>query len=150
ELLRADAQSGILARARQSLRQSLVPELDAGASRVDPRWSDFWILRNRIRRFTMNGPLLWRAVCRSVFPFFVPGFIDPLLALAPRMRLGALLQAPFLHGGWPDIATIPWQKTGRTVPRGTLWDTMATRIRRPAFPPRSPFYDFNAAFRRSA
>jgi hypothetical protein len=85
-----------------------------------------------------------------VFPFFAPGFLDRLLALPPAMRRDAALQSVFLQSGWPDMARIPWQKTGRAVPRGTLWEALAGRIRKPAFPPRGPFYDFNAAFRRSA
>jgi len=144
DLLLPEARGDLLRRARASLVDSLAPD-PAG----DPRWSDFWVLRHRIRRFTLNGPLLWSAVARSTFPFFAPGFLDRLLAVDPRLRQGSALQADLLWRAWPHMAALPWQRTGRPVPRGRLREALARRLTPPAYPPSGTFFDPNAAFRAS-
>ncbi|MDI1450702.1 asparagine synthase-related protein [Polyangium sp. 6x1] len=145
ELLVPEARGEMLDLARAALAQSLEAEpLD------DPRWSDFWILRHRIRRFTVNGPLLWRSVARSVFPFFAPSFIDRLLAVAPEARLDAALQAPFFWQGFPRMAAIPWQRIGWPVPRGGVMEALLRRVRKPPYPPAQAFFDHDAVFRKSA
>ncbi|TKD09177.1 asparagine synthase-related protein [Polyangium fumosum] len=145
ELLVPEARGEMLDLARASLTKSLEADpLD------DPRWSDFWILRHRIRRFTVNGPLLWRGVARSAFPFFAPGFIDRLLAVAPEARLDAALQASFFWEGFPHMAAIPWQRIGWPVPRGGVVETLVRRLRKPPYPPAAAFFDHDAVFRRSA
>ena len=148
ELLLPDAHRDLTARARASLQESLTDvtaELDA----ADPRWLDFWILRHRIRRFTTNGALLWRPVAESVFPFFAVDFLDRLLALHPRHRVDARLQALFLHRGYPGMARIPWQKTGRPVARPGWRGRIAHYLSLRRLPAKFPFFDFDAAFRRT-
>ncbi len=149
ELLLPDAHRDLTARARAALQQSL-SDVTAELEPTDPRWLDFWILRNRIRRFTTNGALLWRPVAESAFPFFAVDFLDRLLALHPRHRVDARLQALFLHHGYPAMARIPWQKTGRPVARPGWRGRLAHHVSLRRMPPKFPFFDFDAAFRRTA
>lgn len=148
ELLLPDAHRDLTARARASLQQSLT-DVTADLEPTDPRWLDFWILRNRIRRFTTNGALLWRPVADSVFPFFAVDFLRLLLALHPRHRVDARLQAHFLHHGYPAMARIPWQKTGRPVARPGWRGRLAHHLSLRRMPPKFPFFDFEGAFRRT-
>lgn len=147
-LLARSARGEMHARARGSLRASLEQELGGGRG-LDPRWSDFWVLRNRVRRFTLNGPLLWQACARSTFTFFEPRFLERVLAVPPAARAGAAVQAHFLAGGWPDMAAIPWQKTGRPVARPGPLDGVLQRLRRPVYPPGASSHDFDAELRAS-
>lgn len=151
EVLLPEARGEMLRLARRALADSLEPDPGSPAgSEEDPRWSDFWVLKHRIRRFTVNGPLLWQAVSRSAFAFFAPRWIDRLLAVPPQMRMDSALQASFLWQGFPRMAAIPWQKTGRPVLAGGLWDALSRRFRPPAFRPGAPFFDFDASLRASA
>ncbi len=149
KLLLPDARRELTRHARAALEQSLV-DVTSQLTPSDPRWLDFWVLRNRIRRFTTNGALLWRPVAESAFPFFAPQFFDRLLALHPRHRLGAQLQARFLHEAYPAMARIPWQKTGRPVPRPGWLGRLTSHLGARHLPPKRPFFDFDAALRRSA
>jgi asparagine synthetase B (glutamine-hydrolysing) len=148
KLLLPDARRELAKHARAALQLSIADATN-GLTSEDPRWLDFWVLRNRIRRFTTNGALLWRPVGESAFPFFALEFLDRLLALHPRHRLHAQLQAHFLHQGYPAMASIPWQKTGRPVARPGWLGRLAHHLSVRRVPPKYPFFDFDAAFRRT-
>lgn len=147
-LLLPDAQRELAKHARAALQQSLA-DATTGLDPADPRWLDFWVLRNRIRRFTTNGALLWRPLAESAFPFFAPEFFDRVLALHPRHRLNAQLQAHFFHQGYPAMARLAWQKTGRPVARPGWLGRLAQHLSVSHMPPKRPFFDFDAAFRRA-
>lgn len=148
KLLLPDARRELATQARAALQLSIA-DATKGLDSDDPRWLDFWVLRNRIRRFTTNGALLWRPVAESAFPFFTVEFLDRLLALDPRHRVKARLQAHFLHQGYPAMARIPWQKTGRPVARPGWLGGLAHHLSMRRVPPKYPFFDFDAAFRRT-
>lgn len=143
-LLLPSAREDLVERARTSLTESIDP-----AWKDDCRWSDFWILQNRIRRFTTNGAAMVRAVGRPVFPFFAPRFIDRLLAIHPRDRINSALQASFFWRAFPRMAAIPWQKLGWPIPRGGIIERIRRKLSTPPFPPNKTFFDADAVFRAS-
>lgn len=131
--------------ARTSLAESLDP-----AWKEDNRWSDFWALQNRVRRFTVNGAAIVRSVGRPVYPFFAPRFIDRLLAIPPENRIDGALQAAFFWRGFPRMAAIPWQKIGWPVPRGGLIERIRRKITAPPYPPNASFFEPELVFRTSS
>jgi asparagine synthetase B (glutamine-hydrolysing) len=151
ELMLPEARGALTHLAHASLAESVA---DAGYNETDPRASDFWVLRHRIRRFTVNGALLWQSVARNVYPFFEPRFVDRLLGVHPDLRRNAALQLRFFQRGYPALARIPWQKTGRPLPEGGLSGVLRRareRLlrKRPAYPPGGSFYSFDEAFKAS-
>jgi asparagine synthase (glutamine-hydrolysing) len=151
ELMLPEARGELTRLAHASLTESVS---EATCGDADPRASDFWVLRHRIRRFTVNGALLWQSVARNVYPFFEPRFIDLLLGVHPDLRRNAALQLRFFQRGYPALARIPWQKTGRPLPRAGLAGALHAALerltrKRPAYPPGGAFYSFDEALMAS-
>ncbi len=142
------ARNEIWRRARDALLTSLDCTTE-GSRAEDPRWFDFWVLRNRTRRFINNGPLLWRACARSAFAFLVPKLADQLLSMHPRARQGGRLQRLVFQAGWPEMASIPWQKNGRPLRRPGLFGAVLHALTPPAYPKGRAFFSFDTAFQKS-
>ena len=148
-LLVPHARSEVAALARAALGESL-DVATAGCKDDDPRWFDFWVLENRTRRFINNGPLLWQARTRSTFAFLVPDLVDRLLALHPRERARGRLQHLIFREAWPELAAIPWQKTGRPLGQGGFKDRVAQLVTRAPYEKGRGFFDFDVALASSA
>lgn len=145
-LLAPEARDELVRTAWASLAASLS---DGTCDQGDPRWNDFWVLRHRVRRFTLDGSILWAARLRNVFAFFEPRWIEALYAVPPEARKDAAVQAAFLREGWPAMADIPWQRTGPPVRRPGLRGQLGRLRGTPDHPPRGSLFDFDAAFAHS-
>lgn len=135
-------------RARESLGASLDAATE-GIANDDPRWFDFWVLRNRTRRFINNGPLLWNGCARSVYVFFDPALVDLLLSMHPTLRQGGRLQRQVFNAAWPELADIPWQKSGRALRRPGWLRGVVHALTPRAYPGGRPFFVWSTALQRS-
>lgn len=82
------------------------------------RHSDYYMLENRLRRFTGAGLHLAQSSVEQRRPFFDPRLVDFAYGLPDDVRRRSRLYKRALLRQYPDFfRTIPWQKTGVTIRR---------------------------------
>lgn len=91
---------------------------------------DFYMLQNRIRRFTYGGTKHWATVVEQRKPFYDNKLIDFVYSLPDRTRYRGHIYKTMLLRTFPDLyRNIPWQNTG--VPIGwPQWTGRASQISR--------------------
>ena len=96
---------------------ALAEQLHAVVSRYNSL-DAFW-LQNRVRRFTLNGPLCFEAALLDRKPTYDNRLIEFCLALPQELRYQGRIYHRMLLHCFPDYyRSIPWQKTGLPITAG--------------------------------
>ena len=99
--------------------------IDDALSYIRGPRSDCYFLSQRVRRFTLNGPLAIAPYCEMVYPSMSMPLLELFLGgLTNAQRAGAKFYTRFLVSRYPKFFRgVPWQKTGRA-----LAESLPTRI----------------------
>jgi len=105
----------------------LMPAVEASSR---DRKTDYFYLRNRIRRFTALGPALLEGTTVDRKPFIDRALLDFVYSLPDALRLHGKLYRTMLLYAFPELyRSIPWQKTGVPLgwPSGVRWVVSTAR-----------------------
>jgi asparagine synthase (glutamine-hydrolysing) len=72
----------------------------------------YWAIRQSNRRYVLEGQRLLRSQVIVRMPFYDNDFFDFMLAVPSGLRLGGSLYAQAFSTASPELAKIPWTKTG--------------------------------------
>ena len=115
--------------ARQALDAAIAkqPEVDVPAQRV---WQLF--LTERLHRETALSMHKFWCFCRVRLPYLDPQFVDAVMELAPRDKIGAGLQCEILRAYRPEFLVVPNSNTGARPDAGE-WAAAFARLRLRAY-----------------
>ena len=115
--------------ARQALDAAIAkqPEVDVPAQRV---WQLF--LTERLHRETALSMHKFWCFCRVRLPYLDPQFVDAVMELAPRDKIGAGLQCEILRAYRPEFLVVANSNTGAR-PDASEWATAFARLRLRAY-----------------
>jgi asparagine synthetase B (glutamine-hydrolysing) len=77
--------------------------------------SQYYCFVQRVRRYTVGMALINRYNIETIFPFYDYDFFDFVLKLPEIMRRNRKLHKELLLNRFPNLASIPWEKTGLPV-----------------------------------
>lgn len=75
-------------------------------------------LENRSNRYSVAMPNVQRQFVEYGFPGLEYDFVDFCLRIPPELKKGAALYREMLHRRFPEVAEVPWAKTGRPLSAG--------------------------------
>jgi len=99
--------------------------VEAIPDRTGPDVADVWDVVHRQRRFTFSAPKVDRCRFEVLSPLVDNDILDLVLGLPEEARKNQLAYRHALVTGFPEIRSVPWTDTGRTVkvhPLGILAD----------------------------
>jgi len=73
--------------------------------------SDYFFLRNHVRRFTILGSVIGRNKAEEAMPTFDNEFIEVMSKIPPELRFNYHIYRKFLMKLAPELAAIPYQRT---------------------------------------
>jgi len=104
-----------------------------------PLAHNLWDMTVRQRRFTFSSPAVDRYVVEQVTPFTDNDVVDLMLSLPVRHLFGQRVYKRMILQTFPEIAGVPWAKTGHRLSTSLVVDMavqarlyVAKRIRRTA------------------
>ncbi|MBC2695467.1 MAG: hypothetical protein HF982_09375 [Desulfobacteraceae bacterium] len=77
--------------------------------------SQYYCFITRVRRYTVGVSLINRYSLDTQFPFYDNDFFDFVLQLRPDFRKDRYMHKVLLMKKFPELAAIPWEKTGLPV-----------------------------------
>jgi asparagine synthase (glutamine-hydrolysing) len=95
-------------RARQSLKDSLADCAAAYPADAMAHWYQY----NRLRRFLYGSELIKKPFVENRCPFMDKAVIEAVLELSPWQRFHEQAYCRALRVHFPNVASIPWEKTG--------------------------------------
>jgi hypothetical protein len=114
-----------------TLKESLTEAARRALAQAGALASDYYLLTNRLRKYTFGYCLanLRHLPCR--FPYVTRPLIDHCLRLPPEQRREHTLYRRIYSELYPELARIPWAKTGLpldryAVPRTPRWQLLAS------------------------
>lgn len=103
----------------ESIDEELRKIDEANISNLIHRFS----LANRSNRYSVALPNVQRQLVEYGFPGLDYDLTDFFLRVPPRYKKGAALYRAILHRKFPDVAAVPWAKTGKPLTAGkNLYD----------------------------
>ena len=102
-----------------------VPDLTDADMRIKAFKTDQWSAR-----WTIPGTCAYRAALPLALPFYDNRMVDFFLTVPTEVVSGRRLQVEYLRRYHPDLASIPWEATGRSLfaPTGSPATQMARRV----------------------
>jgi hypothetical protein len=122
----ADIDADSLAQmAGEAAHRSLFPQVRAGLAReaaeairrAGPRASDYFLMNHRIRKYTFAYGLAHLRLLPGRFPFVTTRLFEHCLRLPIELRLEHTLYRRIYCELFPDLARIPWVRTGLPLDR---------------------------------
>jgi hypothetical protein len=113
------------------------------------RLADFIQIRNRATRFNVYGSIVLRDRLQYILPFLDDDLIRAGYGMNEAWQRDAIAYRDVMQRRWPELAAIPWEKTG--LPPGRYPGRLRRKIRnaRRRFPLRWPiaFSEFRVQYR---
>lgn len=94
---------------------------------MNPRLSDYTVIRNRPGRFSVYGPISQRERLDYLPPFLDGDLWHVCYGMEERWQRQSQAYRRFVERRWPQLAAIPWEKTG--LPVGKYPGRLAQRRR---------------------
>ena len=92
--------------------RSLERVLESAKAKHPANVSDYFFFKNRMTKFVMLGSTYVRTRIEDRTPFCDNDFVDVGLTIPPELRLDHRIYVKFLREMSPDLAKIPYEKTG--------------------------------------
>jgi hypothetical protein len=121
----------------QAVRASLECAAREALERAGPHASDYFLMNNRIRRYTFGYCLANLRHLPGGFPFVTRELFEHCMRLPPAERREHTLYRRIYTEMFPELARIPWAKTGLPLDRygppagaGKVWAWAEAAVRR--------------------
>ena len=94
---------------------SLAYQSASEKNNISSNIADYINLRNRQRRFILYGPITSYSIFEVRVPFYDYDLIDFVMCIPPNLRYDEYLYVEAFKKLFPQLAKVPWQKTGLPV-----------------------------------
>jgi hypothetical protein len=94
-------------------------------------WNDEFYLRNRLRTFSVFGPVIWGSFFTLEIPFLEYDYVQSVRALPPKLRTGPKLHGEIIRRTNPKLLSIPLYPGGvrlQEQPLGMLLNGLRNRL----------------------
>jgi hypothetical protein len=99
------------------VREGLEAQAREGLERAGPLASDYFLMTNRIRRYTVGYCLVNRTHLPGRYPYVTTRLYEHCMRVPTALRVDHILYRRMYCELLPDLARIPWSKTGLPLDR---------------------------------